>query len=656
MKSKYYLSILCICVWAKGSAQLRVPAIFSDHMILQRDKPLKVWGAANAGETVAVIVGQAKKSTTADKSGRWMITLPPFAAGGPYVLTIKTKNETRIFSDVLFGEVWICSGQSNMQFRVKQAVNAKYELHRATNSLIRQISIPNKLSFKPEQFIDSTEWVLSTPQTTGEFTAVGYFFARNIFEKLHVPVGLIYDNWGGSQVESWISRDAMLGSDELKDYVKQMPDNWDSSNARVEKNLIANLNKLNEGKMPETDEASVLKEDYNFSGWMPSAVPTSWDWIGLPAYRGGGYMFREIMVDSIQASMPSVLSLGVNDVRFRWFLNGKVISPKTMDNIFTVSLPPYTWKIGRNRLLLEIGPQKVPDWWAVGIRGDNDQVYLDFDGEKISLADENWKMLPTLNKPHHYMQWMNNEGTIIYNGMLHPIIPFTIRGVLWYQGENNTDRAFEYSKTFPLMIESWRKEWNDPFPFLFVQLADFGSNESSNAGSKWAELREAQSKTLRLPNTGMSVTTDIGDPKDIHPKNKQEVGRRLAAIALKDVYGFNITGNGPVYDSVHFANGKATLFFKSIGKGLIAKDKNGYLRGFEIAGPDKKFYYAQAFIRGEEVVVSTDSVENPMAVRYGWSDAPYDINLYNAEGFPASPFRTDNWPSLTESVKFYNKR
>jgi sialate O-acetylesterase len=651
---KFSLSILLIFFYTHAISQLRLSAIFSDHMILQRDKPLKIWGDAGANENVNISLGQFKVSAKANNDGRWLVTMPAFSAGGPYVLTIKTRNETKVFSDVLFGEVWICSGQSNMEFSVKQAMNAKYELHRANNPLIRQVSIPHKLKFQLEEFVDSTQWVISTPKTTGEFTAVGYFFARDIFERLHVPVGLIYDNWGGSQVESWISRDAMLGSDELKDYVKQMPDNWDESNARVEKGIMTTLKRLNNGKIPETDEAAVLEVNYNFSGWIPSAVPTSWDWVGLPAYRGEGYMVKEIILDSIQVSLPSVLSLGVNDIRFRWFVNGMDF-PKTSDKIFTVSLPPYTWKVGRNLLLLEIGPQQVPDWWAVGIRGENDQIYLDFDGERISLADEKWKMLPILNKPHHYMQWMNSEGAIIYNAMLHPIIPYSIRGVLWYQGEANTDRAFEYGKTFPLMIETWRKEWNDPFPFLFVQLADFGSNESSNAGSKWAELREAQTKTLRLPNTGMSVTTDIGDPKDIHPKNKQEVGRRLASIALKDVYGFNLTGYGPLYDSVSFSNGEAILFFKSVGEGLVAKDKSGYLHGFEIAGPDRKFYYARALIRGKQIVVSADSVKNPVSVRYGWSNAPEDINLYNADGFPASPFRTDNWPGLTDSVRFFNK-
>jgi sialate O-acetylesterase len=347
------------------------------------------------------------------------------------------------------------------------------------------------------------------------------------------------------------------------------------------------------------------------------------------------------------------LSLGTNDARFSVFVNGRKL-PNSTDKNIMISLPSNTWRQGRNVILVEIGNQPVSDR-AMGIHGEADHIFVEFDGERISLADEKWKMLPVLNKPHHFIRWMNNEGTIIYNAMIHPIIPVSIRGVLWYQGEANTDHAAEYGKTFPLMIESWRKEWNDPFPFLFVQLASFGTNESSNAGNKWAELREAQAKTLHLPNTGMAVTTDIGDPKDVHPKNKQEVGRRLAAIALNDVYGLKQTCDGPIYDSVSFSNGKAYLFFRSAGKGLKAKDKNGYLHGFEMAGPDRKFYFAQAFIQGNHIVVSADSVSNPVAVRYGWNNAPEDINLYNVDGFPASPFRTDDWPRVTESAGFFKK-
>ena len=646
---KLFISCLFVLTGLHSYAQLHLSAIFSDHMIMQRDKPLKVWGKAKARETVSVAIGVANGSVHADRNGKWMITLPAFAAGGPYVMTVKTKNETKVFSDVLFGEVWLCSGQSNMQFKVREAIHASYEIHRANNPFIRQVSIPNKLSLQPEEFVDSTQWIISSPQTTGGFTAVGYFFARDIYERLHVPIGLIDDSWGGSQIESWISRDAMQGSDEFKEYVKQMPVSWNESNYRIEKEFSEKLICLNGGKAPITDETSVLKTDFSFSGWMPSAAPGDLDWIGLPACRGEAYMVKEIKADSIQTRLHSILSMGTSDPRLSFFLNGQRLQYAADKNIL-ISLPPGSWRQGSNILLVKIAAQTTPGWGAMGIHGNADQVYVEFDGEKISLADDKWKMLPLLDKPHHFNQWMNNEGTIIYNAMIHPVIPLTIRGVLWYQGEANVDHAYQYRKTFPLMIESWRKEWNDNFPFLFVQLASFGSDENSNAGNKWAEIRESQAKTLSLPYTGMSVTTDIGDPKDVHPKNKQEVGRRLAAIALNDVYSFKQISNGPVYDSVSFSEGKASLFFRSVGNGLVANDKYGYLRGFEIAGSDRKFYFAKAFISGHQVIVSSDSVVKPVAVRYGWSNAPENINLYNEEGFPASPFRTDSWPGVTDSI------
>jgi sialate O-acetylesterase len=330
---KISLIVLFVLMNLESFSQLRLPAIFSDHMILQRDKAVKIWGFAKAGDAVNVIVGTVKGSARADKNGKWLIILPPFKVGGPYILTIKTKNESKIYSDVLFGEVWLCSGQSNMQFRVRQAVNAKFDIHRANNPLIRQVGIPNKLSFLPEEFIDSTQWIISTPQTAGEFTAVGYYFAREIYERLHVPVGLIYDNWGGSQIESWISRDAMMTSDDLREYARQMPAGWDETNARLEKNLKDTLSRKNKGKMPAMDEATILNDGYSFTGWLSSAAPTNWDWIGLPAYRGEGYMAREIQVDSVQAALPSILSLGTSDVRFRFFINGKELKTNGDKNI-----------------------------------------------------------------------------------------------------------------------------------------------------------------------------------------------------------------------------------------------------------------------------------------------------------------------------------
>jgi sialate O-acetylesterase len=644
--------VLFVLLYSNSFSQLHLSAIFNDHMVLQRDKPIKIWGAAKSGDEVMVSIGEKKGSALTDKNGRWFITMPAFRAGGPYTVTVKTKKETKIFKDVLMGEVWLCSGQSNMQFRVSQALNAKYEIHRANNPMIRQLNIPNRLSFKPEEFIDSAQWIMSTPETTGEFTAVGFFFARDIYEKLHVPIGLIYDNWGGSNVECWISKKDMLGSDELKEYARQMSGSWDLTNERIEKQLASTLIKNGSGVKPDTNEEDYLKPDFTFSGWMTTSAPGDLDWNGLPAYRGEAYLMKEVIVDSIQSGLPSVLSLGTGDIRFSVFLNGKQLSVPDGKNIL-IPLPAGTWKQGKNVILVKIGGQSVPDQMTIGIHGASDLLYVDFDGERISLADENWKVLPLLDRPHHFMKWMNNEGTIIYNAMIHPLIPLSIRGVLWYQGEANVDHAYEYRKTFPLMISSWRKEWNDEFPFLFVQLASFGSDESSNAGNKWAEIRESQSKALDLPKTGMAVTTDIGEAKDVHPKNKQDVGHRLAAIALNDVYGLPQTCNGPVYKSVIFSNGKAILSFNSIGKGLISKNKYGALEGFELAGADRKFYFANAVIHNNQVEVSADSVPSPVAVRYGWSNAPVEINLYNVEGFPASPFRTDDWPGVTDKVGFY---
>ena len=644
--------IIFVLLYSNLFSQLHLSAIFNDHMVLQRDKPIKIWGASKPGEEVIVALGEKKESAIADKNGRWLVTLPVFQAGGPYTMTIKTKKESRIYKDVLIGELWLCSGQSNMQFKVRQALNAKYEIHRANNPLIRQLNIPNMLSFKPEEFIDSAQWIISTPETTGDFTAVGFFFARDIYARLHVPVGLIYDNWGGSNVECWISKNDMLGSDELKEYAQQMSDSWNQTNARIEKQLTSTLTKNGGGVKPDMNEDDFLRPDFTFSGWMTTSAPGDLDWNGLPAYRGEAYMMKEIIVDSVQSRLPSVLSVGTADFRFSIFLNGKQLSIPDGKNIL-IPIPPDTWKRGKNILLVKIGGQPAPDQMTIGIHGASDQLYVDFDGEKISLADEKWKVLPLLDRPHHFMHWMNDEGTIIYNAMIHPIIPLSIRGVLWYQGESNVDHAYEYRKTFPLMITGWRKEWNDEFPFLFVQLASFGSDESSNAGNKWAEIRESQLKALDLPKTGMAVTIDVGEANDVHPKNKQDVGHRLAAVALNDVYGLPQICNGPVYKSVIFSNGKATLSFNSIGKGLISKNRYGTLEGFEIAGADRKFYFAKAFIHDNQVEVSADSVRDPVAVRYGWSNAPLEINLYNMEGFPASPFRTDDWPGATDKARFF---
>lgn len=629
-------------------SQLHTANIFTSHMVLQRDKTVPVWGWAKKNEKIMVQFNGQTASAKANGEGKWMLNLKPIPAGGPYDMNITTKKESVVLTDIMVGEVWICSGQSNMEWTVQNVNNAKDEIANAVNVPIRQFKVATQVALQPLDDIDTStkgEWVTASPETVGNFTAVGYFFARKLAQQLHVTIGLINDSWGGSQVESWISKDAMLGSDELKDYAQNhLPSTWPQADSIMLVNLKKNLSAKNNNQLPVYNKQQLLQADTSlFNTWLPYNAPGQWDWQGVWAFRGTGYYERTIDVTADQANEPTVLSLGDNDGPFELYINGSLIKKGEGKQSQPFNLPAQTFKAGKNILLLRQAQQIQPSWYGNGLSGDPSRLYLQLSDATVSLAGSGWRIFPDLDTPFTFNHGANNHGTIIYNAMIHPIIPYAVKGVIWYQGEANAGRAYQYRKTFPLLIESWRNEWKDSFPFLFVQLSSFGNQQSSNEGSDWAELREAQTMTLSLPNTGMAVTTDIGNANDIHPRNKQDVGKRLAATALHKVYGMNtILPSGPIYKSSTFNNGKAYINFDYVGKGLIAKGKYGYLRGFEIAGADKKFYYAQASIDGDKIVVWSDKVTQPVAVRYAWTNAPVDASLFNVDGFPASSFRTDN--------------
>jgi sialate O-acetylesterase len=362
---------------------------------------------------------------------------------------------------------------------------------------------------------------------------------------------------------------------------------------------------------------------------------------------------RDVRHNANEVGKASTLSLGENDGVFQLYINGKLIKEGYGKNSRIFNLPVNTWKEGRNILLIHQEKQVDPAWFGNGFIGEPNTLFLKFDGLPQTLAGDGWRMMPDFKLPWNYVHAQNNAGAIIYNAMIHPIIPFAIQGILWYQGESNAERAYEYRKSFPLLIESWRKAWKEELPFCFVQLSSFGKFQNSNQGSAWAELREAQNMSLTLPKTGMAVTTDIGNPDNVHPRNKEDVGKRLAANALANTYHLPLEVYcGPTYHSVAFKNGEAIIEFKNLGKGWQIKDQYGYIKGFEIAGANQIFYYAQASIEGNKIIVKSDKVLNPLAVRYGWTDSPIDANLYNLEGFPASPFRTDQWKGITEENKF----
>lgn len=633
-------------------AQLQVARVFNSHAVLQRDKPVKIWGWAKPAEKVSIQLDKGIVSVKTSAEGKWEAVLPAMPAGGPHVIEVSTKKEKLRFEDILFGEVWLCSGQSNMEWRLKSADNAKKEIAEADYPNIRHFEVAHELEFEVQKDLKKGEWKICTPETAGDFTAVGYFFAREISKKLNVPVGLIHSSWGGSQVESWISRKAMEESEVLGYYPPKMSKNWKEDGAKWERKLIKQVYGADNYDITKVSEGEYLNPGYDYSKWLNVNLVGQWDWQGIWAFRGDAFIQKTLEVPAELAGEKATIDFGFNTGDLIFYLNGKEIFKGRGKDKISVEVPAGVLKAGANSLLVKTGENQDPTWRAMGFWGANDDFVLKIKNQKISLTDKQWKMRPSWQTKRHYEHWMNNDGTLLYNAMIAPLIPVGIQGVLWYQGESNASRAYQYRASFPLMINNWRTDWKDEFNFLFVQLSSYGPNQSSNEGSNWAELREAQTMTLSLPKTGMAVTTDIGNPNDIHPTNKQDVGHRLAINALKNVYGQDLLFSSPMYKKVDFDKGNAVVSFDHVGKGFQVKDKYGYVKGFEIAGEDRKFYYAKAEISGDKIIVSHPGVANPKSVRFGWANAPMDCNLFNSEGLPVSPFRTDTWDGITKGVKF----
>ena len=641
-------------LFLQGRAQVTASGIFGDHMVLQRGQEIPVWGRAPKKATVKVSINGQEIKTRADDNGTWKAVLKPMIAGGPYLLQISSGKVSLDYRDVMIGEVWICSGQSNMEFLLKNALGYKFEQKNAPAQTIRQFRVEDKMSLQPETDLKNGAWVKVDTTTVGDFTAVGYFFAKQLSKQLNVTVGLIYSNWGGTLAEDWISREAMLNSPELGDAAKNIPDTWDGVKQRIDKQL----KDWAYNKKPVTNYSAdqlAGQPAAFFNDWQKGNAPASWEWTGkLYSYRGEGFMQRTIKLDSSYMSRHSVLSLGQTDADLELYVNGKLIKKGALSGNFQLDLPAGTWKAGDNSLLINLqSRQKNPSWFGLGLNGGINDLYVRFADTSINLADNNWRVMPDLSKPYHFDFLPNNTAFSLYNSMINPLIPYAFAGVIWYQGESNADRAFQYRTTFPLLITDWRSKWKTDFPFLFVQLSSFGGMQNSNIGSSWAELREAQTMALQLPNTGMAVTTDIGDAVNIHPRDKADVGLRLADKALAMVYHLPGFTESPLFNSADFSDGAVVVNFKNADNGLMAKDKYGYIKGFELAGADHKFYYAQAsVIDGNKVKVWCSQVSQPVAVRYAWTDAPLDANLFNTEGFPVGPFRSDSWKGTTEDKKF----
>ena len=647
-----------IFVPAASRADVHPAALFGDNMVLQRDMTIPVWGMADPSEKVTVTLANKSASTAAGADGRWRVNLGAIPAGGPYTLTIAGKN-TVTAANVLMGDVWLCSGQSNMQFSVgwhKEYFTA--DIAASDDPSLRSFTVANVTSPQPVgDLIPNRQqtWVAASPQTVGGFTAVGYFFARELRRQLHVPIGIIHSSWGGTNGESWVSRQALSAEPELKtlaDTQIQTMESLPSDEQQFPSRIAAWENQYGAKDAGNTGEAlGWAKPDFNDADWKTAKAPLNLSQIGMPS--GGSAWFRktvDLPADAAGKAFTWNLNWIADDDTA--YFNGVPLSPvgQPQPQFYTAPrafvVPGDLVHAGQNTLALRVfshgggGTTLIP-LQSMGIPlaafgPDADEWRYQAEHENPPLSADAVSSLP--KSPAAQLQ---NTATYIYNAQIAPLIPFAIKGVVWYQGENNAQRAMQYRKILPALIADWRSRWGEGnFPFYIVQLANYGGNPPQPGRSGWAELREAQLLTAeKVPNTGLAVTIDVGEGDNIHPKDKQDVGKRLALNALAKTYGRPVEYSGPIYSSLAVMGGKIKLSFTHAGGGLVAK--GGPLKYFAIAGPDHQYVWGDAVISGNSVLVSSPQVPNPVSVRYAWADDPEGCNLYNAAGLPASPFRTD---------------
>jgi sialate O-acetylesterase len=672
--NKLGIVLICLSVFifstiniAASEVNLKLPAIFGDNMVLQQGQENPVWGWADPGTYITVQLSNGKTLTPAntDKSGKWVVRLPKCKVGGPFILSIsarkgKSKPENITFKNVMVGEVWLCSGQSNMEMPVAsnwgKVNNYEQETSAATYPNIRFITVPHKVAFAPQSDFETKGWVECSPESVGTFSATAYFFGRNLYKDLNIPIGLIHSSWGGTRIEPWTSAEAM---NQFPEYAKELramqstPSDPKLAQQDYETRL-ANWKKEIVDKDPGFKDGVAVwaNPDLDTKDWKPMQIPQLWEDAGLPNFDGSVWFRKEISLPESDAGKDLILYLGpIDDWDITWF-NGTKIGNTDFYNIpRKYTIPGTLVKSGKNVIVV----RALDTGGAGGFSGKPDQLQLVISNpaqeiNPITLSGTwQYKVAYDLNSisPQPLDPIQPYYATTLYNGMIAPLVPYGIRGAIWYQGESNAGNAYKYRTLFPTMIKDWRTKWNQPeMPFLFVQLANYMAAKPEPTDDSWAELREAQLMTLSLPKTGMAVTIDIGNASDIHPKNKQEVGNRLALAARSIVYKEHLIYSGPIYQSYQIEGNKIRIAFKDIGKGIMTKD-NEELKGFAIVGPDKKFYWAKAAIDGKTILVSSDKVSNPVAVRYAWAANPI-CNLYNQEGLPASPFRTDSWQGITE--------
>ncbi len=653
---------------APVARQIKPHALFCDNMVLQRGIAIPVWGKAEVGGVVTVELNGKSASARAGADGVWMAKLPKMKAGGPYELTVRGQ-KTITYNNVMVGDVWICSGQSNMQWPVIKSNNAAEEIAAADHPNIRLFTVPRVVSDKPEYDVHGT-WQVCSPSTVPNFSAVGYFFGRGLHKELGVAQGLINTSWGGTPAEAWTTMETLRANPECAPILERHAESIKNYPQAMEqyKAVLANWKKANKEKVDRSRHKDpgnkglglgYAKPDFDDSGWKTMNLPAVWE--SIMDIDGAVWFRRTVEVPDGWTGKDLTLSLGVVDDFDVTYFNGIQVGATGMEtpNFWLhprkYTVPGQLVKAGRNVVAVRV----FDHYGGGGFNGSASQMTLSpaGGGKPLSIAGE-WRYLVSIKMdPNQLVSLRPPRAPLgpghshtpagLYNAMINPLVPYGIKGAVWYQGEANAGRAYQYRNLFASMISDWRQVWKQgDFPFFTVQLANFMAAKAQPAESAWAELREAQAMTLdTLPNTGLAVIIDIGEARDIHPRNKQDVGKRLSLAARAIAYGENIVHSGPRYKKMKIQGGKVRLYFDHVGGGLMAKD--GELKQFAIAGADQAFVWAKARIEGKTIVVESDQVAEPVAVRYAWADNPEGCNLYNAEGLPASPFRTDDWKGVT---------
>ncbi len=643
----YLLTGLLIIFYTSVYGEIKLPRLVSNGMVLQRNEHVRVWGWGSPGEKVTIRFAGKTYSTITRADSEWSVMFSPMKAGGPYSMEIDGNNHI-VLKNILIGDVWLCSGQSNMELPMYR-VQTRYEseMEHAENNDIRQFLVPNRYDFKkPQTKLSDGSWVSVNPWTIPEFSATAYFFARNLYKKYHVPIGLINASVGGTPICAWMSEEALKKFPKLLEKADEYKNDRLINKIQKEHSQVRNVWEKSVWNRDKGLHGKInwYQTNYNDSDWSNIKLPGFWSGDRQKNKNGVVWFRKEFNVPTDLTGIPARLYLGAIVDADYTYINGVFVGstsykyPPRIYNIASGLLKP-----GKNVVTI-----RVINYSGRGGFVKDKPYKIVAGGQTISLKGIwKYKFGVEADKPLAKFPAVQNQPSGLFNGMINPLLNYTIKGAIWYQGESNTGNPGlpdHYFDEFTSMIKDWRNKWGEGnFPFLFVQLPNYLKQDSDpNAPSNWAKVRNAQLKTLSLPNTGMAVTIDIGEWNDVHPSDKNDVGKRLSLVAQKVAYGNkHIIASGPVYKSMKIEGNKAILTFKNIGGGLIVKG-NERLRNFAIAGNDNKFIWANAVIKNNKVVVWSDKIAHPVSVRYAWADNPGFVNFYNKEGLPASPFNTDN--------------